>query len=112
MRALAATALTLAFLAMAAITYVAVTGDPMGGEPRYVLRIAPPEAAKSQPLAAPVPTTQPLAQPQADATPGVGALQPEPPQAAAAPAVVVEHRAATAADNAGEDVAGIVIGQP
>ena len=48
MRALAVTTLTLAFILMAAITYIAVHQDPMGGEPRLVVKIAPPDMAKLQ----------------------------------------------------------------
>ena len=55
MRSLATTALTLAFIVMAAITYVALEGDPMGGEPRLLVKIAPPDAGKQQSSSAPAP---------------------------------------------------------
>lgn len=70
MRSLAATALTLAFIVMAAITYVAVKGDPTGGEPRLVVKIAPPDLARLQSAAPPQPSAPKPAQvaaPAADA---------------------------------------------
>lgn len=51
MRALAATALTLAFVLMAFVTYLAVRGDPMGGEPRLLVKVPPPDLGKLQPSA-------------------------------------------------------------
>jgi len=51
MRSLAATALTLAFVVMAAITYLAIKGDPLGGEPRLAVKIAAPDLDKLQPTA-------------------------------------------------------------
>jgi hypothetical protein len=76
MRSLAATALTLAFIVMAAITYLAVTGDPMGGEPRLVVKIAPLDPAKFQSSAAPAPAVK--------STPVASAAQPEVAASAAA----------------------------
>ncbi len=61
MRALLTTALTLAFLLMAAITYVAVQQDPAGGEPQASLAIEPPDLAKLQSAAMPKPAAAPLA---------------------------------------------------
>ena len=77
MRALAATIVTLAFIAMAAITYIAVRQDPMAGEPRLLVKIAPPDLAKLQAAAAP-----PLPPP---ATAVAAARAPSPPAPSASP---------------------------
>jgi len=61
MRALLTTALALAFLLMAAITYLAVTQDPLAGEPRAAVDVAPPDLAKLQPKLAPAPLSAPVA---------------------------------------------------
>lgn len=96
MRALVATALTLAFLAMAGITYLAVAGDPMGGEPRFTLKIAPPETIKPKPVAAaPAASTQVSRQLPDDSN--------------SVPAAAVEQRSLLQQPPA-DDVAGIVIG--
>ena len=55
MRALLTTTLALAFTLMAAITYVAVTQDPLAGEPHAMVEVAPPDLAKLQPKVAPAP---------------------------------------------------------
>ena len=61
MRALLTTALALAFLGMAAITYIAVTQDPLAGEPRASVEVAPPNLAELQPKVAPVQAPAPVA---------------------------------------------------
>jgi len=59
MRSLAATALTLAFFLMAAITYLAVKGDPLGGEPRLTVTIPAPDPAKPHPASVAPPAAVP-----------------------------------------------------
>jgi hypothetical protein len=96
MRALLTTALTLAFLLMAAITYVAVTQDPMAGEPRTTVSVAPPDLAKLQPKIVPAPA--PVA--AAPAAPAANPAAPSPNQVTTVAADV-----ARAAENAGAPVA-------
>ena len=110
MRALAATALTLAFIAMAAITYIAVKGDPMGGEPRLVVRILPPAPGMTQSSAAPAGS----AAPQIVDAPAPAAVS----SATAAPADQPPQPTAAASDASavgtapGEDIAGISVTSP
>ncbi len=76
MRALLTTALALAFLLMAGITYIAVTQDPLAGEPRAVVEVAPPDLAKLQPKGVLAPAPAPIATvpaPAAVETTGVAA---------------------------------------
>lgn len=61
MRALLSTALALAFALMAVITYVAVTQDPLAGEPRVLVEVTPPDLAKLQPKVVPAPAAAPVA---------------------------------------------------
>ena len=106
MRALAATALTLAFVLMATITYVAVRQDPMGGEPRLVVKIAPPDLAKLQAAAAPPLSAAPVPQVAESATlsglpvdlapAGGNAIDGSAPTQA--PAIELQATSATAAD--------------
>ena len=119
MRALAATTLTLAFILMAAVTYIAVHQDPMGGEPKLVVKIEPPDMAKLQAAAAPPKPTAPaeaespagmtvdLGAAASDATPQAaeaqGAALDAGPSALAAPA----KPAATAATDPAAADAGV-----
>ena len=81
MRSLTATALGLAFLAMVMVTYLALKGDPMGGEPRLLVKIALPDLDRLQPPAKPAP--QASTAPPAAAAPAQ-TLAAAPPRATAA----------------------------
>ena len=91
MRALATTALTLAFVLMAAITYLSVRHDPLGGEPHAMLLIAPPNLDKLQaaaiapepepaPRAVVVPPAQPATSPGETASIAAPTPADQPPQ--------------------------------
>lgn len=114
MRALAVTTLTLAFILMAAITYIAVHQDPMGGEPRLVVKIAPPDMAKLQ-----VPTIRSIQPAPAETESptgltvdlGAAASDATPPAATApAPALPAPTAAANAPADAG--VEGVNLSLP
>lgn len=89
MRALATTALTLAFVLMAAITYLSVRHDPLGGEPHAMLQIVPPNLDKLQaaakapepaPRAVVVPPAQPATSPGETASIAAPTPADQPPQ--------------------------------
>ena len=98
MKALAVTTLTLAFILMAAITYVAVHQDPMGGEPRLVVKIAPPDMAKLQvPAVHAIQPTTPETEGQTGLTVDLGAAASDATPVFDAPAVVADAPATAAA---------------
>jgi hypothetical protein len=89
MRLLVTTAVTLAMLIMAAITYLAVGQDPLGGEPRAVIAITPPDMAKLHAAADPAPTVAvpSLAASSSDPKPAIAISEPAAAPAQQAPPV-------------------------
>jgi len=138
MRSLTATALTLAFMVMAAITYVAVTGDPMGGEPRLLVKLAPsdqsllqsPPAKPAVATTAPAPQSAPIpvvtvlgkpenqaaaggAQPAATMAPITGAQSPQPAAAGGVTSTAnAIPRAAPPSSEPDADMAGVGLSIP
>lgn len=98
MRALKTTVYLIAFLLMAAVTYLAVVGAGSGGgEPSVTLVVEPPDLAKLQAQAAP----QPVAKTQSSLTEEVASAPPvAPPPAPAAPAADAGTLAAQAPKSA------------